>query len=87
MNSNIRNITHDFWPHGFVMPQTITDSTYLIKMVFFARQIHGMVRVVMRPLITKMPLVGGLQVFFLNNPSIDFNLVGAADVLDMPGFR
>ncbi|KAI8429978.1 hypothetical protein MSG28_000433 [Choristoneura fumiferana] len=50
-------------------------------------QIHGMVRVVMKPLITKIPLVGGLQVFFLNNPSIDFNLVGAADVLDMPGFR
>ncbi|CAH0600288.1 unnamed protein product [Chrysodeixis includens] len=49
-------------------------------------QIHGMVRVVMKPLITKMPLVGGLQIFFLNNPSIDFNLVGAADVLDMPGF-
>nr|XP_032521783.1 extended synaptotagmin-2-B isoform X1 [Danaus plexippus plexippus] len=49
-------------------------------------QIHGMVRVVMKPLISKMPLVGGLQVFFLNNPSIDFNLVGAADVLDMPGF-
>ncbi|XP_063633526.1 extended synaptotagmin-2-A isoform X2 [Cydia splendana] len=48
-------------------------------------QIHGMVRVVMKPLITKIPLVGGLQVFFLNNPSIDFNLVGAADVLDMPG--
>lgn len=49
-------------------------------------QIHGMVRVVMKPLITKMPLVGGLQIFFLNNPSIDFNLVGAADILDMPGF-
>ncbi|CAG9107919.1 unnamed protein product [Plutella xylostella] len=49
-------------------------------------QIHGMVRVVMRPLISKMPLVGGLQVFFLDNPNIDFNLVGAADVLDMPGF-
>ncbi|XP_049887465.1 extended synaptotagmin-2-A isoform X2 [Pectinophora gossypiella] len=49
-------------------------------------QIHGMVRVVMKPLISKMPLVGGLQVFFLNNPNIDFNLVGAADVLDMPGF-
>ncbi|XP_053600773.1 extended synaptotagmin-2-A isoform X2 [Plodia interpunctella] len=49
-------------------------------------QIHGMVRVVMKPLISKMPLVGGLQVFFLNNPAIDFNLVGAADVLDMPGF-
>lgn len=46
-----------------------------------------MLRVVMKPLITKIPLVGGLQIFFLNNPSIDFNLVGVADVLDMPGFR
>lgn len=49
-------------------------------------QIHGMLRVVMKPLITKMPLVGGLQLFFLNNPAIDFNLVGAVDILDMPGF-
>ncbi|XP_052737344.1 extended synaptotagmin-1 isoform X2 [Bicyclus anynana] len=49
-------------------------------------QIHGMLRVVMKPLISKIPLVGGLQVFFLNNPAIDFNLVGAADILDMPGF-
>lgn len=48
-------------------------------------QIHGMMRVVMKPLITSMPLVGGLQVFFLNNPVIDFNLVGMADLLDMPG--
>lgn len=48
-------------------------------------QIHGMVRVIMKPLISKMPLVGGLQVFFLNNPQIDFNLVGVVDLLDMPG--
>lgn len=48
-------------------------------------QIQGLVRVVMKPLIDKIPLVGGLQIFFLNNPSIDFNLVGIADLLDMPG--
>ncbi|KAL1497143.1 hypothetical protein ABEB36_008149 [Hypothenemus hampei] len=48
-------------------------------------QLHGMLRVVMKPLITSVPLVGGLQVFFLNNPDIDFDLVGIADVLDMPG--
>lgn len=48
-------------------------------------QIHGMIRVVMKPLISKMPLVGGLQIFFLNNPTIDFNLVGIVDLLDMPG--
>lgn len=48
-------------------------------------QIHGLLRVVMKPLITTIPLVGGLQIFFLNNPTIDFNLVGVADLLDMPG--
>lgn len=48
-------------------------------------QIQGMVRVVMKPLINKIPLVGGLQIFFLNSPHVDFNLVGVADVLDMPG--
>ncbi|XP_062711967.1 extended synaptotagmin-2 isoform X3 [Aedes albopictus] len=48
-------------------------------------QIHGTVRVIMKPLISQMPLVGGLQIFFLNNPNIDFNLVGVVDLLDMPG--
>lgn len=46
-----------------------------------------MVRVVMKPLIRTIPLVGGLQIYFLNNPTIDFNLVGVADLLDMPGLR
>ncbi|XP_049846632.1 extended synaptotagmin-2-B isoform X1 [Schistocerca gregaria] len=48
-------------------------------------QIQGNVRTVMRPLISTVPLIGGLQVFFLRHPTIDFNLVGVADVLDMPG--
>ncbi|XP_058821866.1 extended synaptotagmin-2 isoform X3 [Topomyia yanbarensis] len=48
-------------------------------------QIHGTVRVIMKPLISQMPLIGGLQIFFLNNPYIDFNLVGVVDLLDMPG--
>lgn len=40
---------------------------------------------VMKPLINQMPLIGGVQYFFLNPPSLDFNLIGVADVLDMPG--
>lgn len=48
-------------------------------------QIHGTIRVVMKPLISTMPLFGGMQIFFLNNPNIDFNLVGVVDLLDMPG--
>lgn len=48
-------------------------------------QIHGMIRVIMKPLIRSIPLVGGLQIFFLNNPNVDFNLIGVIDLLDMPG--
>lgn len=50
-------------------------------------QIRGLVRIVMKPMLSVMPLVGGVQVFYLNNPTINFNLVGVADVLDLPGFK
>ncbi|XP_011502857.1 PREDICTED: extended synaptotagmin-1 isoform X2 [Ceratosolen solmsi marchali] len=49
-------------------------------------QLRGMLRVVLKPLIPIIPIVGGVQAFFLNCPIIDFNLVGVADVLDLPGF-
>ncbi|CAL8107249.1 unnamed protein product [Orchesella dallaii] len=48
-------------------------------------QLHGTLRLVMKPLVNQMPLIGGIQYFFLNPPSLDFNLIGVADVLDMPG--
>lgn len=41
----------------------------------------------MKPLISTAPLIGGMQFFFLNQPSIDYDLVGVADVLDMPGLK
>lgn len=62
-------------------------NSFYFTLKFHNFQLHGMLRVVMKPLITNMPLVGGLQVFFLNNPDIDFDLLGIADVLDMPGLR
>lgn len=46
-----------------------------------------MMRIVMKPLIPCVPFIGGVQVFFLNKPHIDFDLVGAADILDIPGIR
>jgi len=48
-------------------------------------QLHGTLRLIMKPLIDQMPLIGGVQYFFLNPPNLDFNLIGVADVLDMPG--
>uniref|UniRef100_A0A2S2QJV6 Extended synaptotagmin-2 n=1 Tax=Sipha flava TaxID=143950 RepID=A0A2S2QJV6_9HEMI len=50
-------------------------------------QMRGMMRIVMRPLLTVSPLVGGMQIFFLNQPDIDYDLMGVADVLDMPGLN
>ncbi|XP_066299725.1 extended synaptotagmin-2-like isoform X4 [Branchiostoma lanceolatum] len=48
-------------------------------------QIHGTLRVVMKPLVKFSPLIGGITVFFLNRPEIDFNLTNLADVFDFPG--
>lgn len=41
-------------------------------------------RIVLKPIIPKLPLVGGLQIFFLNTPDIDFTLQGIASI---PGFK
>ncbi|CAG9823458.1 unnamed protein product [Phaedon cochleariae] len=50
-------------------------------------QLYGKLRVVLKPLIRKLPLVGGLEVFFLNKPDIDFELDGIAGILDIPGIN
>ncbi|XP_037279431.2 extended synaptotagmin-2 isoform X2 [Rhipicephalus microplus] len=50
-------------------------------------QIHGHVRVVMRPLTKQMPLVGGVTVFFLRPPAIDFTLTNLGQVLEVPGLN
>lgn len=41
----------------------------------------------MKPMLPMIPLIGGVQIFYLNVPTINFNLVGVADVLDLPGFK
>ncbi|XP_078376188.1 extended synaptotagmin-2-like isoform X2 [Oculina patagonica] len=48
-------------------------------------QIRGSLRVILRPLIPAAPLVGGVSVFFLNRPDIDFDLTNMANILDIPG--
>lgn len=58
---------------------------FWVKIEYF--QIRGLVRIVMKPMLSVMPLIGGVQIFYLNNPTINFNLVGMADVLDLPGFK
>ncbi|KAK7092651.1 extended synaptotagmin-2-like isoform X3 [Littorina saxatilis] len=47
--------------------------------------LRGTMRVIFRPLINKTPLIGGMSVFFLNNPEVDFDLTSLANAFDLPG--
>jgi len=46
--------------------------------------IAGNLRLVLKPLIHSLPLVGGVQFYFLNNPKVDFAVGGVANVADLP---
>uniref|UniRef100_A0A8C6UGE9 Extended synaptotagmin-like protein 2a n=1 Tax=Neogobius melanostomus TaxID=47308 RepID=A0A8C6UGE9_9GOBI len=48
-------------------------------------QLHGVLRVVMEPLLGDMPLIGALSVFFLKKPWLDINWTGLTNMLDIPG--
>uniref|UniRef100_A0A8C6LRY2 Extended synaptotagmin 2 n=1 Tax=Nothobranchius furzeri TaxID=105023 RepID=A0A8C6LRY2_NOTFU len=48
-------------------------------------QLHGVLRVVMEPLLGDMPLIGALSVFFLKRPMLDINWTGLTNMLDIPG--
>uniref|UniRef100_A0A6P7HA16 Extended synaptotagmin-2-B-like n=1 Tax=Diabrotica virgifera virgifera TaxID=50390 RepID=A0A6P7HA16_DIAVI len=46
-------------------------------------QVGAELRLVLKPLMVKMPIVGGIQIFFLNTPDINFELEG---ITGIPGF-
>ncbi|XP_008432961.1 extended synaptotagmin-2-A isoform X1 [Poecilia reticulata] len=48
-------------------------------------QLHGVLRVVMEPLLGDIPLIGALSVFFLKKPLLDINWTGLTNMLDIPG--
>ncbi|XP_061776745.1 extended synaptotagmin-2-like isoform X1 [Nerophis ophidion] len=50
-------------------------------------QLHGVMRVVMEPLLGDMPLIGALSVFFLKKPLLDINWTGLTNMLDIPGIN
>ncbi|XP_077412435.1 extended synaptotagmin-2 [Vanacampus margaritifer] len=50
-------------------------------------QLHGVMRVVMEPLLGDMPLIGALSVFFLKKPLLDINWTGLTNILDIPGIN
>uniref|UniRef100_A0A665X5B8 Extended synaptotagmin-like protein 2b n=1 Tax=Echeneis naucrates TaxID=173247 RepID=A0A665X5B8_ECHNA len=60
---------------------------YYCKAGIKSIQIHGVLRVVMEPLLSDMPLVGALSLFFLKKPLLDINWTGLTNLLDIPGLN
>ncbi|KAL4635296.1 extended synaptotagmin-2-like, partial [Arapaima gigas] len=50
-------------------------------------QLHGIMRVIMEPLLGDVPLVGALSIFFLNKPLLEVNWTGLTNMLDIPGLN
>uniref|UniRef100_A0A3B4GLF6 Extended synaptotagmin-1-like n=1 Tax=Pundamilia nyererei TaxID=303518 RepID=A0A3B4GLF6_9CICH len=48
-------------------------------------QLHGMLRVILEPLIGNIPLVGAVTMFFIRRPKLDINWTGLTNLLDIPG--
>ena len=45
----------------------------------------AVVRVVFKPLIDALPIVGGMELYFISLPSLDYNLGGMANFAEIPG--
>ena len=43
-------------------------------------KLSGAARVILTPTLSKLPLVGGVQLMFLTTPQLDFDFVGAARI-------
>jgi len=57
----------------------------LIKAKISELSVRGMMRIVFTPLVSEIPLIGGIQAYFLSVPEIDYNLGGVAGALEIPG--
>uniref|UniRef100_A0A8C3AWH3 Extended synaptotagmin 2 n=1 Tax=Cyclopterus lumpus TaxID=8103 RepID=A0A8C3AWH3_CYCLU len=65
----------------------IDIKRYYCKAGIKSIQIHGVLRVVLEPLLGDMPLVGALSMFFLKKPLLDINWTGLTNILDIPGLN
>ncbi|KAM3593373.1 uncharacterized protein V6R79_011612 [Siganus canaliculatus] len=65
----------------------IDVKRYYCKAGIKSIQMHGVLRVVMEPLLGDMPLVGALSLFFLKKPLLDINWTGLTNILDIPGLN
>ncbi|KAK9887365.1 hypothetical protein WA026_022033 [Henosepilachna vigintioctopunctata] len=50
-------------------------------------QVEGELRFIMKPLIPLNPLIGGIQIFFIDKPDFDYHMIGLTKLLEMPGIN
>uniref|UniRef100_A0A673L4Z0 Extended synaptotagmin-like protein 1b n=1 Tax=Sinocyclocheilus rhinocerous TaxID=307959 RepID=A0A673L4Z0_9TELE len=50
-------------------------------------QLHGMMRVILEPLIGDVPIVGAVTMFFIQRPKLTINWTGLTNLLDVPGLN
>jgi hypothetical protein len=50
-------------------------------------RLRSTVRLVLRPLLSVMPFLGGLEVYLLEMPDFSYSFAGLANVADMPGLN
>nr|XP_033793079.1 extended synaptotagmin-1 isoform X2 [Geotrypetes seraphini] len=50
-------------------------------------QLHGMLRVILEPLIGDVPIVGALTLFFIRRPKMTLDWTGLTNLLDIPGLN
>ncbi|XP_029442433.1 extended synaptotagmin-3-like, partial [Rhinatrema bivittatum] len=48
-------------------------------------QVHGTLRVVLAPLLSELPFVGAVTMFFIQKPHLEINWTGLTNLLEIPG--
>lgn len=46
--------------------------------------ISGALSIVLTPLLEEMPILGGIQIFMINQPELDLDFTGMANIVDFP---
>jgi Ca2+-dependent lipid-binding protein len=49
--------------------------------------LHGELRLILKSIVSKLPFIGALEVFFLRTPTIDFDLTDIANIIEISGLH
>uniref|UniRef100_A0A8C9T016 Extended synaptotagmin 1 n=1 Tax=Scleropages formosus TaxID=113540 RepID=A0A8C9T016_SCLFO len=76
-------------PHSYVgdVEINVEIKRYFCKAGVKGIQLHGMMRVILEPLIGDVPIVGAVTMFFIRRPKLDINWTGLTNLLDIPGLN